>query len=490
MPPNSSRPGTGPIALAVLLVLSGCLAPIDTGDLAAGRDKVIAPCILSLPFGLSEGGPPDPPTDRLGWEAGVWHNESIAYDATDGVTCLELERLVARTMARVELLRELEFESTPRVEIISREAFSAELVGGVEPRYRQFQNAKYEALFLVDEPTDAVEAQRTDRSTSVAGYYAVTEDRLVMITEDVSRPVIDDGIFAHEFTHALQDQHFEEFDRTFTTEDEFNADRGLIEGDANYVEYLYERRCEEEWDDCSITDRPPRDRSTLASPGMYVITIQPYSDGPGFVRHVRESGGWAAVNDLYRRPPASSEQIIHPEAYPEDVPSGVASADRDTSEWRRLTLLGRLDHDRLGEAALYAMFLAPVYENESDAPVPLEHYRNENERGELDEFDPYNHSHPYSDGWAGDRFVPYENEAGELGYVWRIAFETEADAVEFVEGYRRLLAFYGAEPVEGRRDVLVIPEGRPYADAFRIERSGDTVTVVNAPTVEALSELY
>lgn len=35
-----------------------------------------------------------------------------------------------------------------------------------------------------------------------------------------------------------------------------------------------------------------------------------------------------------------------------------------------------------------------------------------------------------------------------------------------------------------------IPENESFADAFRVHRDGDTVTVVNAPTVEQLADVH
>jgi hypothetical protein len=38
-------------------------------------------------------------------------------------------------------------------------------------------------------------------------------------------------------------------------------------------------------------------------------------------------------------------------------------------------------------------------------------------------------------------------------------------------------------------DVVVVRDG-PFADAFRVTRDGDTVTVVNAPTVADLGGVH
>jgi hypothetical protein len=92
-----------------------------------------------------------------------------------------------------------------------------------------------------------------------------------------------------------------------------------------------------------------------------------------------------------------------------------------------------------------------------------------------------------SAGWRGDTVVPYRGTDGEDAYVWRTAWDSPAEAREFLEGYRAVLDEHGA--VE-RGDGVYVVESGPYADAFRVVRRGDTVTVVNAPTVGELDAVH
>ncbi|MFB6129612.1 MAG: hypothetical protein ABEJ28_02195, partial [Salinigranum sp.] len=62
----------------------------------------------------------DPARDVIGWEAGYWYDEPIAVDQSDGLNRSEREAFVARTMARVEKIRDLEFEQSVPVKVISR----------------------------------------------------------------------------------------------------------------------------------------------------------------------------------------------------------------------------------------------------------------------------------------------------------------------------------------------------------------------------------
>jgi hypothetical protein len=67
-------------------------------------------------------------------------------------------------------------------------------------------------------------------------------------------------------------------------------------------------------------------------------------------------------------------------------------------------------------------------------------------------------------------------------------WDSEADAEDFMDGYTRLLGYYGAENVEG--DVWRISEDEEFADAFWVKQEGDTVTIVNAPTVDELDDVH
>lgn len=486
------------ILVCLLFLTAGCLGTVEPGDVLSNRDRVVAPCVIGPPFG-GPGGASDTRSDRLGRENGVWANDTVAVDQSDGLHCVELERIVARTMARVEVIRELEFERTPRVEIISRDDFRKQVTAGrrdVPDAHREMVNAVYEALFMIGEDTDAVEVQGGNTAEGVAAFYLPGRDEVVFITDDLRKAQVHTGVLAHELVHALQDQHFGNAFGGRDTIDATKARLGLIEGDANFVEYHYERRCETEWaGTCLFPDPAPDDprqraRRGLANVGPYLITYQPYSDGPGFIGHVRDQGSWTDVNALYASPPRSTEQVIHPEKYPDDRPQVPVVEDATARGWERVTRVGAPNHETVGEVGLFAMFMYPYYaSNRTTELIPAEGFRRMTGAGELDAFDPFNYSHRYSEGWDGDTLVAYRNDAGEAGYVWKLAFDSETDAREFVEGYRRVLEFNGAEPTGDDSNVWVLPEGEPFADAFAVEHRGSTVLVVNAPTVDQLSRV-
>ena len=484
-----------PLAAAALLVLAGCAAPTAQHGADARRDSA------------------DPPTDRLGWESGVRWNESIAVNQSDGLDAAEREALVARTMARVERLRGLEFRDSVPVEVIDRAEYRNRSVfdGDRSAAYDEWHDQVWEAPLLVGEDRDVADEFDALYGGAVQGYYSPGNDRIVVVS-DAADPRIDRATLAHELVHALQDQHFG-FGRA-DSRDAALAGRGLTEGDARYVEIRYERRCSaasERGSETSAATGTAADSETAAADpgtatagdtevgsesdagwdcvprpsrsggggepvngGLFAYIYQPYADGPAFVHRLRERGGWAAVNAAYDDRPASTEQTIHPERYPGETPASVAVPDRSTGDWGRFDL--DRESERLGETGLFAMFRHRDYAGDG--------YR----EGDL----PYssrNYSAAPADGWAGDRLVPYRRGDGPdaaFGYVWAIRFDDEREAREFRRAYRAMLELrLGARVVDRDAGVYRVPQG-PFADAFRIERDGRRVVITNAPTVEAL----
>jgi hypothetical protein len=270
---------------------------------------------------------------------------------------------------------------------------------------------------------------------------------------------------AHELVHALQDQQLTLSYRA-ETRDERLAGLGLVEGDAVTVQREYQSRCGVNW---TCIDQPSGDAPPAGpiarNPGFYLTLIQPYIEGPEFVAALRNrsDGDWTAVNDAFDRFPNSTEQTIHPEAYPEDGPATLSVPDRSTAAWERV------GSDTLGEAQVHVMFWKQRF-----VPRPDDAIRTD-------------YDHRLSAGWGNDRLVAYRNaETNESGYVWRLVWDSPAEAAEFHEGYTRMLRLrLDGDRVRGQSGVYVVDDG-PFADAFRVRLEGDTVTIVNAPSVESL----
>ncbi|SIQ88767.1 hypothetical protein SAMN05421858_0698 [Haladaptatus litoreus] len=432
---------------------------------------------------------PDPQGDVIGWENGYWHNESIAVDQSDGLSEAEQEAYVNRAMARVEFIRNQEFERPVEVDSLQRAQYQQLIRLQAESQYTQSQraweNQIWEALFAVGERSDAARQQTQLYQQRIAGFYLPGQDEIYVITDDSL--VIDNATLVHELTHALQDQQVGLASSQFEagTMDGQRANDGLTEGEASYVEQRYVQRCGDEWE-CVETLGPPREETPYGGGSlpdfnlaMQVSLIQPYSDGPAYVASKVDSGGWQAIQQEYRNPPNSSEQVIDPNRR-NDAPTPLRLDGQARNGWKLYGQKGENGSETVGETGIYTMFWYQGRTNDN----PIIRWQ-AFENPEAGQYDTFNYTSVPSDGWANDRLWPYRN-GDERGYVWRTAWDTNQDATEFQRAYRELLRGQNATRTDSGAWVI---ENGEFADAFRIVRDGRTVTIVNAPTEGDLADV-
>lgn len=408
----------------------------------------------------------------LGKENGYRYDAQIDVTTADGLNESERTAVVSRAMARIERIRGVEFEKTVSVEVISRDEFRNQSGGGrVDASNltdRQLWNEQvWEGLHIIGEDTTYPSTSSSNRGSTVVGYYSGSKEKIVIVS-DSPTPQISRDTLVHELYHALQDQQFN-FGTNPQLQDKQLAQRGVTEGEANYIEALYRNRCGTEWSCIPLPERSGGSASDSDSfnRALFLTSFAPYAEGPWFVDAVRDRGGWEAVDDLYTNFPNSTEQIIHPEAYPDEQPVNVSLADRSNGEWSRFDDIDRPVYDTVGEASIYAMFQGNGLVGRSGS-------------------EQYEYDHPFSAGWDGDKLIPYRND-GKYGYVWRTRWESPEDAREFADAYRELLAQSNATDLgDGRFRI----QSGPFADAFRLTRSGATVTIVNAPTTDELDGVH
>jgi hypothetical protein len=432
----------------------------------------------------------DPDEDVIGWEAGYWHNESIDVDQSDGLSDEELDAYVARAMARVEYLRESEFDSEVPVEVLSREEFQRQRGENATSNasFDAWNDQVWEALFVIGEDREANEALQSATGETTAGFYAPSDDRIRIITDSPDSPTIDNATLVHELVHALQDQDGDLGERITATEtqDAGLATDGVVEGEANYIEQRYTNRCGAEWD-CVETPGSGGGPGEPPNLGILLTLLQPYSDGPVYIDWLIERGGWEAVEGAFEDPPQSTEQVIH---LTDEEPIPIEYTDRARNGWETFPNQGEGGSDTVGEASMYVMFWYQARTARAQTVSPASVTRT------TSQYDIYNYDAEPSAGWGNDRVFPYHKGSGEdaqYGYVWVTEWDSEQDAEEFAEAYGQILVAQGVpeneiedgDEIEGQ---YVIPSGE-FADAFRIDRQGTRVTIVNAPTAEDLSDV-
>lgn len=156
----------------------------------------------------------------------------------------------------------------------------------------------------------------------VIGFYDPKTKRMSVKSTTGALGVLEQITFAHEFDHALQDQHFDLTGLGTAVADQ--GDRSLArlsvaEGDATLLMT--------DWASTALTPLQLLQYLQQSDAGAQQAELDklpealraqlffPYTSGLAFVQQAYAQGGWAAVDEIYAHPPDSTEQILHPEKY-------------------------------------------------------------------------------------------------------------------------------------------------------------------------------
>lgn len=473
-----------PVLLLIVVVLAGC------GSMPLGTDTSPTKTPSSQPdatTNLTASGVADNPD--IGRQNGYAPDDALSIDASDGLNESEREAVVSRSMARVELVRGKAFKQNVSVKIRSRSEFKQkQQTQNGSASFQRFDNAKFEAMFLVGEKTDSLATQSSSRGENVLGYYSSKEQSIVLVSDSETPTLDGEGTLAHELTHALQDQHYNLTSYNKTTRDEYNAVNGLVEGEANLVQQRYMSLCSSKWD-CLPSAGSGGSASAPNNWGVYLLNYFPYAEGLEFVAANQRQGGWDRVDTLFSEPPTTTEQVIYPEKYGTDQPTTVSFADQNRNGWERVRLdpekrgATRPNHAVLGQSGLSVMFAQTAFDSYNRSKVVSRNaILNTNGGGGSNSLD---YSLSATTGWDGDRLHVYEKN-GKTGYVWKLAWDSPQNASEFAGAYRELLSHWGGTKTAS--NTWVIQNG-PFADAFSVKVTDSTVVIVNAPTPEDLSDV-
>jgi hypothetical protein len=239
-----------------------------------------------------------------------------------------LTPLVAR---RVERIRGLEFERVPRPHVITAERFAAITAREAE-RERGLgrelaageATARLLGLMDADERFDALAEGAPDLA---AAAWDTRRERLYVIADAGGDADLLEFLLAHELEHALSDQSFGLPESEGAGDDAVLARLALIEGSATAVMIDYAAR---HLSPLALgAAAAGLDPGTEGVPRFYVESLTwAYLRGAAFVASLRRAGdGWATVDAALRRPPESTEQVLHPRAFLRDRrPVPVAAA--------------------------------------------------------------------------------------------------------------------------------------------------------------------
>ena len=233
---------------------------------------------------------------------------------------------VATIARRVERIRDLRFDKIPVPKTVSgaaaRKEGLADLDRGFPESERRVEEEIYKLLGLLSPRDDIRDISASVYSEQVGGYYDPRTDALRIVDGGGPKDrVVEETTLAHELVHALEDQRFDlKVDDLESTGDGALAYAALVEGTATALMTEYERlhfRPEEALGSAAASAFTAPSTDSLP-PFVLAQLIFPYLGGQAFVNRLYETGGdsWRLVDLAQRvRPPASTEQVLHPEAY-------------------------------------------------------------------------------------------------------------------------------------------------------------------------------
>lgn len=377
--------------------------------------------------------------------------------------------------------------------VLSRDAIGRHLQARLDREYTP-DEVRVEAMMLkrlglLPDDADYRELLVSLLMEQVAGFYDPDAKKLYIadwLDLAMQRPTL-----AHELEHALQDQHFDlqRFARPIKDNgDEQLARSALAEGDGMVVMMEFVSRSMG-LDLAQVANMTPNlmesvgkqlaagaiDQSPEFSKAPRFLRetlLFPYFSGMQFVFALRqaqppqqtakkpspqgEDRGWARVDEAFRKPPASTEQVLHPEKYL----AGEAPVRVTAAAPRALAPLVALREDVLGEQMMRVLLGSQLDQGVAERAAA---------------------------GWGGDRLVVYglppektkpDDTAGSAVTVVDLSvWDTEQDAREVEAALRELLARQTGH-TDRLKELFFVKDGRVWA----VERRGaQVVAMFGAP---------
>jgi hypothetical protein len=438
--------------LALCLITAGCAQPAPTPAPAPTQPTT---------FAYTPTVPPATPSSTA--TASPVPEEACVLSADEREEMRTIENEVAT-------LRGLSPRAPQERVLLDAESLRGRVEADMLEDYTEQEAAKDALLFSllgwIEPEVDLRQLYADLMAEQAAGFYDPEADEMVVLC-GTEFGGLERLTYAHEYDHTLVDQAY---DPTVTlnyadTDCESAYDRclaaqALLEGDASLLQEQWLRTFGSQQDLTDILAFFDRFEMPIYDQAPEYIRAEltfPYLQGLLFVHSIYLQNGWAAVDSLYQNPPLSSEQILHPERYPRDLPVKLSVPDLQEkigNGWRELA------RDTFGEWNTYMLLLGPLEEDAAS-------------RG--------------ADGWGGDFILLFqENRTGEGALLLVTQWDTLRDAREFVDAFRR----YGTE----RFGELTVDTGSRLewtgvgSSSLLLRQSNQTLWIL-APDDETLNTL-
>ena len=428
MPPHGAAPRRHPrralvvLGLAVVLAAAGCDATKPSGSVGASASP--SPATSAAP---SPSASPSGPAASISPElAKVYQDIDAQVREIRGLP--EKQPVTPTILSKAEMAKLLEAQ-------LNTDSPPA-LLSAYERLYHGMGVLAKDQK-LSDVYVDLLESQ-------VAGLYVPTDKKLYVVSEAGDVGPLEKVLYAHEYTHALQDQNHDligfQPDSLKDQSDRQLARQALVEGDA-YVTMTYWLQQHLSSSEMQVVvngtqDQAAQDALKRIPPVVASQILFAALQGTVWVLGLQLQGGFAAVDAAFDNPPESTEQILHADKWasrepPIDVELPADLATRMGSGWS----VGL--QDTFGEHQLGVWISAAVPTGGLPAPPPEAVV-----------------------GWGGDRVALLDGPDGRWAIALKTEWDTEKDAAEFEAGIAQRVAEAGGPgqvlPGEGGRVRWVV----------------------------------
>jgi hypothetical protein len=279
-----------------------------------------------------------------------------------------------------------------------------ELVAGTD--------ALYKAFGLMPQEDSLRDLYLELLTSQVAGLYDDDTKKMYVVTSSGEIGPAEQITYAHEYTHALQDQKFTLKSLTGDAKDQGDrslARSTLIEGDATLLMSLWAQQhlTAEQLGEVAGSVDPASEAVLARMPAILKDALLfPYTTGLTMTLGAfQQGGGYGGVDGLFATPPDTTEQVMHPEKLESrESPVAVSFPDDFASKLGEGWTIGL--QDTLGEFQLRTFLADAAQSPDADAAAA---------------------------GWGGDRVAWVTGPGGANAAVLDTRWDSDADAAAFAD---------------------------------------------------------
>ncbi|HVU03348.1 MAG TPA: hypothetical protein VHE30_16425 [Polyangiaceae bacterium] len=371
---------------------------------------------------------------------------------------VDADAIVAEALEKASAVRELRAKGPVRGVTLTRARLAVQVAEAVDrelpPDLLRAEGEMLVLLGVVPADFDYRGAVVTLMAEELAGYYE-PRDKTMYLAADLDAAARA-ATLSHELVHALQDQYFDLshlLDFRPDESDALSAAHSLAEGDATSAmldSMLAERGIRATDLSDALLGAQIRFATAISMKAPSVpdvlkrSLVAPYIDGTRLVNVLRRQGGWAAVDDVWKNPPTTTEQLLHEEKLRTHERALVLSIPPPAAGGPATRILS----DVFGEQGLRLLFEEWLPEQVAEANAA---------------------------GWGGDRGAIFHDD-DRFALAWHFRADDAASADRQTDAFTRGVVAQG-----GTRQGAAACAERSDRGPLRVERRKRDIVVVAGP---------